>query len=336
MRLGLIGLGRIGAFHAETLSELDGVDSLVVTDAVPAVTARSPSGSVPRPRTSPEALISGRRGRDRDRRRHQRAHRADHGPASTPASRCSARSRCPAASPRPSRSPATSTSSGVPVQIGYPRRFDPAYLAARDAVADGELGWVHTVRSTTLDPAPPPRGYIAVSGGIFRDCASTTSTRCAGSPAARSSRSTPPAAPAATTSSPSSATSPPRRPCSPSTTAPPRWCPTPATTRAGTTSASSCTAPSTASPPGWTDSTPLRNLEPGTAWPAGKPGTFFMDRLADAFRAELTAFTEVVAGQRPSPCTVDDALAVTWIAEAATLSLQQHRPVRIAEVQLTH
>ena len=58
-----------------------------------------------------------------------------------------------------------------------------------------------------------------------------------------------------------------------------------------------------------------------------------MDRLADAFRAELTAFTEVVAGRPTSPCTVDDALAVTWIAEAATLSLQQHRPVQIDEVQ---
>ena len=39
MRLGLIGLGRIGAFHAGTLSRLAAVDSLVVTDAVPAVTA---------------------------------------------------------------------------------------------------------------------------------------------------------------------------------------------------------------------------------------------------------------------------------------------------------
>ncbi len=38
MRLGLIGLGRIGAFHAQTLSDLAAVDSLVVTDAVPAVT----------------------------------------------------------------------------------------------------------------------------------------------------------------------------------------------------------------------------------------------------------------------------------------------------------
>ena len=37
-------------------------------------------------------------------------------------------------------------------------------------MASGELGWLHTVRSTTLDPAPPPAAYVAVSGGIFRDC----------------------------------------------------------------------------------------------------------------------------------------------------------------------
>jgi myo-inositol 2-dehydrogenase / D-chiro-inositol 1-dehydrogenase len=36
MRIGLIGLGRIGAFHAETLSGMPSVTSLVVTDAVPA------------------------------------------------------------------------------------------------------------------------------------------------------------------------------------------------------------------------------------------------------------------------------------------------------------
>src|SRR5690606_39710042 len=32
MRIGILGLGRIGAFHAETLSALDTVDSLVVSD----------------------------------------------------------------------------------------------------------------------------------------------------------------------------------------------------------------------------------------------------------------------------------------------------------------
>ena len=35
----------------------------------------------------------------------------------------------------------------------------------------GRLGYVHTVRSTTLDPAPPPEAYILSSGGIFNDCA---------------------------------------------------------------------------------------------------------------------------------------------------------------------
>ena len=43
---------------------------------------------------------------------------------------------------------------------------------------------------------------------------------------------------------------------------------------------------------------PLRSAEPGVSFPDGKPFTFFMDRLAEAFRTELTAFTEVVAGAR--------------------------------------
>ncbi|MCW2822678.1 MAG: Inositol 2-dehydrogenase, partial [Marmoricola sp.] len=48
MRIGLIGLGRIGAFHAETLSALDVVEELIVTDAVAAVaeqTARKVSAT---------------------------------------------------------------------------------------------------------------------------------------------------------------------------------------------------------------------------------------------------------------------------------------------------
>jgi myo-inositol 2-dehydrogenase/D-chiro-inositol 1-dehydrogenase len=224
-------------------------------------------------------------------------------------------------------------SSGVPVQIGYPRRFDPAYLAARNAVAAGELGWVHTVRSTTLDPAPPPRGYVAVSGGIFRDCSvhdfdtvrwltgrEVVEVYATGS--ARGDEFFAELGDVATAQ-------------------------TLLTFDDGATGVVSNTRynarghdvrlelhgtlDSVAA--GWTESTPLRNLERDTAWPSGKPWTFFMDRLVEAFRAELTAFTEVVAGRRPSPSTVDDALAVTWIAEAATLSLQQHRPVRTAEVQ---
>ncbi len=68
-------------------------------------------------------------------------------------------------------------------------------------------------------------------------------------------------------------------------------------------------------------------------FPAGPPHTFFMDRLATAFRAELRAFVEVVAGTRPVPCTVDDALAATWIAEAATRSRATGTPQRLADVR---
>jgi len=36
MRIGVAGVGRIGAFHARTLSELDEIDSLVLADAITA------------------------------------------------------------------------------------------------------------------------------------------------------------------------------------------------------------------------------------------------------------------------------------------------------------
>ena len=77
---------------------------------------------------------------------------------------------------------------------------------------------------------------------------------------------------------------------------------------------------------------PLRSAQPGVTFPGGTPYTFFMDRFADAFRGSLAAFTEVVAGA-PSPCTIEDALETGWVAEAAALSLAEHRPVRVDEVR---
>jgi myo-inositol 2-dehydrogenase / D-chiro-inositol 1-dehydrogenase len=59
--------------------------------------------------------------------------------------------------------------SGVPLQIGFNRRFDPAHASVQEAVASGAIGEVHLVRITSRDPAPPPIEYIKVSGGIFLD-----------------------------------------------------------------------------------------------------------------------------------------------------------------------
>ncbi len=59
--------------------------------------------------------------------------------------------------------------SGVPLQIGFNRRFDPAHASVRDAVVSGAVGDVHIVRITSRDPAPPPIEYVKVSGGLFCD-----------------------------------------------------------------------------------------------------------------------------------------------------------------------
>jgi myo-inositol 2-dehydrogenase / D-chiro-inositol 1-dehydrogenase len=58
---------------------------------------------------------------------------------------------------------------GTPFQIGFNRRFDPAHQAVRDAVAGGEVGDPHLVRISSRDPVPPPLDYVRVSGGIFLD-----------------------------------------------------------------------------------------------------------------------------------------------------------------------
>lgn len=60
-------------------------------------------------------------------------------------------------------------SAGVPLHIGFNRRFDPSHRAVAEAVRSGQVGDVHLVRITSRDPAPPPVSYIKVSGGIFND-----------------------------------------------------------------------------------------------------------------------------------------------------------------------
>jgi myo-inositol 2-dehydrogenase / D-chiro-inositol 1-dehydrogenase len=58
---------------------------------------------------------------------------------------------------------------GVPFQIGFNRRFDPAHASVQAAVAAGTVGEPHLVRISSRDPAPPPAEYVRTSGGIFLD-----------------------------------------------------------------------------------------------------------------------------------------------------------------------
>ena len=60
-------------------------------------------------------------------------------------------------------------SSGVPVALGFNRRFDPHNQAFRQRILDGEIGKLEQLHIISRDPAPASTDYLAVSGGIFRD-----------------------------------------------------------------------------------------------------------------------------------------------------------------------
>ncbi|MFC0410877.1 inositol 2-dehydrogenase [Roseomonas elaeocarpi] len=58
---------------------------------------------------------------------------------------------------------------GVPLMVGFNRRFDPSFAALQRRLAAGEIGALELLTITSRDPAPPPASYVAQSGGLFRD-----------------------------------------------------------------------------------------------------------------------------------------------------------------------
>ncbi|MCL2194890.1 MAG: inositol 2-dehydrogenase [Oscillospiraceae bacterium] len=53
--------------------------------------------------------------------------------------------------------------------VGFNRRFDHNFRAVRNAVEAGKIGKVELVKITSRDPEPPSAEYAARSGGIFLD-----------------------------------------------------------------------------------------------------------------------------------------------------------------------
>jgi myo-inositol 2-dehydrogenase/D-chiro-inositol 1-dehydrogenase len=60
-------------------------------------------------------------------------------------------------------------SAGVPAMIGFMRRFEPGNAAARSAIEAGQIGRIERFRAVSCDFTPPPLAFIATSGGIFVD-----------------------------------------------------------------------------------------------------------------------------------------------------------------------
>ncbi len=330
MRIALIGAGRIGQLHGRLLAAQPGVDAVVVTD-VDADRARSAAdeiggravASVDEALSAADAVVVAA---STDAHAGLVAASADRG--------------LPVFCEKPLAFDLPETRAvvehverlGVPVQVGFQRRFDPAYVTARRMVESGELGTVYLVRLIAHDHEPPPDAYIPLSGGLFRDSSihdfdalrwvtgqeveelyadgsvrgfevfarhgdvdtGAVMLRMADGTLAVLGQ----------------------------TRHDPR----------GYDIRMEVVGSRDSVVVGLTDRTPLRSLEPtGPAFP-GPAWTSFLARFEDAYRAELLAFLRVARGEVASPCTARDALEAMRISVAAGLSRTDHRPVRVAEV----
>ncbi|MBN9413913.1 inositol 2-dehydrogenase [bacterium SCN 62-11] len=58
---------------------------------------------------------------------------------------------------------------GVKMMVGFNRRFDPNHRRIKQSIEQGKIGTPHLLHIISRDPAPPPLEYIKVSGGMFFD-----------------------------------------------------------------------------------------------------------------------------------------------------------------------
>jgi len=215
------------------------------------------------------------------------------------------------------------------VHVGFQRRFDAGYRAARAALCAGELGELRRMHLVTADPAPPPPEYVATSGGIYRDCQihdfdvvrwvsgrevvevfATGANRGAGHFGEVGDVDE--SAAVLTLDDATLATVQSSRYNGGGYDVRMELAGTLGTVVAGLD-----------------DRVPLRSVEPGAPAPGGASWPGFLERFAAAYLAEMAAFLTMVQTGSPSPCTVDDSLRALLIAEAAGISRRERRPVRV-------
>jgi myo-inositol 2-dehydrogenase/D-chiro-inositol 1-dehydrogenase len=331
MRIGVIGTGRIGTVHANTLSRHREVGSLILTDVDPlraqALAHRLGETAAPgvdeiftwgvdavviTTATSAHAELIGR------------------------AARMGLPVFCekPVALDLPGtlRALAEVEAAGTVLQMGFQRRFDAGYTGAREAVRSGRLGRLHTVRTLTSDQAPPPAAWLSLSGGLFRDSMihdfdmlrwvsghEAVDVYASGSDAGpgmfREAGDIDTGAAVLTLDDGTLATA--------------------TVTRlngAGYDVRMELAGELDQIVVGLDDRTPIASTEPTGPPAADRPWTGFLERFGPAYRAELSAFVEVVRGERSNPCDGREALQALRIAKACELSRREHRPVGLAEI----
>jgi len=330
MRIGLAGAGRIGAFHASTIANLADVEQVVVTDvSAPMATRLADDNGY---ESSPDlddllgrvdALII-------------TTSTSGHAPTL----RAALAAKVPTFCEKPVAATLAETielvrlvgEADVPVQVGFQRRFDMGYRRAREAVATGELGFIHTVRANTHDQSPPPAGYIPTSGGLFRDCSIhdfdvlrfVTGQEVASAYAVGANKGASFFTEGGDIDTGAAVL----------------------TLQDGTLVTVSATRYNGGGHDvrmevmgsegtigvGYDDSLAVRSVEEGAGYPRGPQKWSFMERFLPAYRRELAAFCDVVAGRTENPCTVEDALEAFRVAEACEMSRASGRPVAMDEI----
>jgi myo-inositol 2-dehydrogenase/D-chiro-inositol 1-dehydrogenase len=329
VKVALLGAGRIGRLHARLLTGAPGVTGLVVADVEPAraaEVAREVGGqaapSVEAALDLAEAVVI--------------TAATDAHPALI---RAAADRRLPVFCEKPialdldqSRRVVEHVDrTGVALQMGFQRRFDPAYREARRLVETGGLGTLYLIRLAGHDPAPPHEAYIPASGGLFVDFSIhdfdvirwLTGSEVAEVYADGGVRGFEVFA---------------------------RYgdIDTAVVTLRMADGVLAVLTVARHDPLGYDirtelfgsrDSvavglgprTPLRSVEPGVPPPAGPAWPNFLERFQGAYQAELREFLRVARGEAPSPCTGLDAVRALEVSVAATRALREHRPVRVGD-----
>jgi len=330
MRIGVIGLGRIGLYHARVLRGNPAIETLVLTDIESDRARRAAEELDGQAVDSIDELLT----------------RADAvviaSPTDTHANMIHAavEAGLPVFCEKPIALDLDSTLKVVEhvrqaratVQVGFQRRFDAGFQAARRAVEDGTLGRVYVVRIAGHDPYPPHETYLPGSGGIFRDLhihdfdilrwvlgQAVVEVFAMGA-----------------------------------VLADPMFgrhddVDTTATTLAFEDGTLGVMTGARHDPlgcdvrleifgsgdsvsVGWDARTPLRSLESGMSPGPERPYSLFLDRFDSAYRRELAAFVEVARGLRQNPCAVEDAAIALRVALACDRSCRERRLVRVDEV----
>lgn len=216
------------------------------------------------------------------------------------------------------------------VQIGHQRRFDAGYLEAKRAYQAGELGWIHSLRAVTCDMTPPPVEFLATSGGLFRDCSvhdfdilRWLTGREIVEVYAKGSNNGDPAigevgdvdtALAVITFDDGTV----------GTVSASRY------NGAGHDVRLEIQGSSRSVMVGLDGKSALASAEAGVFFPDGQPHQTFAERFDQAYRSEMAAFVELILGDRENPCTPEDAVAASRVADAAQESLATGAPVKVA------